>query len=217
MPRASRSCADFSRLIMPSCIPVSIALFICFRSPVLIMFRIPGVTNMSSRIAIRPGWSCRGMSRWESTQKSESASRIRACVWIWGSKNWTILLIVWTLPEVWSVENTRCPVSARFRAASTVSASRISPTITIFGSSRIAARIAVTKDSVSLHTSRCENMLFFGVKINSIGSSIVMMCSERDLLISSMSDTMVVDFPLPVGPTIAIFDGRQQRVLVTFA
>ena len=35
---------------------------------------------------------------------------------------------------------------------------------------------------------------------NSIGSSIVMMCSSRVWLITSISDASVVDLPEPVGP-----------------
>ena len=62
--------------------------------------------------------------------------------------------IVSAASVVCSVDITKWPVSAADRPAFTVSASRISPIRMTSGSCRIAARIALTKSSVSTRTSR---------------------------------------------------------------
>ena len=49
-------------------------------------------------------------------------------------------------------------------------------------------------------SSRWLTMHFLCVCTNSIGSSIVRMCSERCSLISLMIEASVVDLPEPVGP-----------------
>ena len=109
-------------------------------------------------------------------------------------------LIVCAAEFVCSVPNVRCPVSAIFSAASTVSRSRISPMRTMSGSSRSAARSAFEKLLVSLCTSRWFTRQFLCAWMYSIGSSIVRMCSCRSLLILSIIAASVVDLPLPVGP-----------------
>ena len=81
-----------------------------------------------------------------------------------------------------------------------VSKSRISPTRITSGSSRSAARSAALKDIVSIPTSRWLIMDALWKCSYSIGSSIVIICSARSVLIISISDANVVDLPLPVGP-----------------
>ena len=195
-----RVSAYFLIVIMPSSVPVSIAVGICWNSHFAMRLRIPDVTYMISRIATRPTVSTRGMSRCASVPISESAIRARIWFSISEGKNCMIRESVWTLPEVWSVENTRCHVSASERAISIVSASRISPIMMMSASSRIADRIALRNDAVSRPTSRWEMRDFLLWKIYSIGSSIVITCSLRNSLIASIIDAIVVDFPLPVGP-----------------
>ena len=75
---------------------------------------------------------------------------------------------------VWSVPKTRWPVSAVSIAMETVSRSRSSPTSTMSGSSRSAARSADLNEPVCTPTCRCVmTHCLFGCT-NSIGSSIVM-------------------------------------------
>ena len=76
---------------------------------------------------------------------------------------------------VCSVPNTRWPVSAVSIAIAIVSRSRISPTSTMSGSSRSAARSASLNERVWLCTSRWLTRHFLFSCTNSIGSSIVMM------------------------------------------
>ena len=101
---------------------------------------------------------------------------------------------------VCSVANTRWPVSAAVIAVEIVSRSRISPTRITSGSWRSAAFSASAKLFASAPTSRWLTMHFLWRWTNSIGSSIVMMCSARVSLIKSMSAASVVDLPEPVGP-----------------
>jgi len=75
------------------------------------------------------------------------------------------------------VEKTKCPVSDSDNAASTVSLSLISQITTISGSSLIEDLIAFIKESVSLHISLCEKKHPLFSNKNSIGSSIVIICS----------------------------------------
>ena len=81
--------------------------------------------------------------------------------------------------SVWSVENTRWPVSAAWSATDIVSGSRISPTRITSGSSRSAARSAVAKLGESWPISRWLTTQPMSSWVNSIGSSIVMMWSLR--------------------------------------
>ena len=101
---------------------------------------------------------------------------------------------------VCSVENTRWPVSAAVSAISMVSRSRISPTRITFGACRSAARSASAKVGVSLCSSRWWTVPFLWTCRNSIGSSMVRMCSARLSLIKSMIAASVDDLPDPVGP-----------------
>jgi hypothetical protein len=68
------------------------------------------------------------------------------------------------------------------------------------GSSRSAARSADLKLSVWTPTWRWVITHFLFSCTNSIGSSIVMMWSERVRLMRSMRAHSVVDLPEPVGP-----------------
>ena len=101
---------------------------------------------------------------------------------------------------VWSVAKTRWPVSAAVSAVPIVSMSRISPTRITSGSWRSAALRASANDGASAPSSRWLTMQLLCSCMNSIGSSIVMMCSSRVSLISSISEASVVDLPEPVGP-----------------
>ena len=101
---------------------------------------------------------------------------------------------------VCSVAKTRWPVSAAVSAVEIVSRSRISPTRITSGSWRSAARSASEKDGASTPTSRWLTMQRLWACRNSIGSSIVMMCSVRVRLIESIIAASVVDLPEPVGP-----------------
>ena len=101
---------------------------------------------------------------------------------------------------VWSVAKTRWPVSAAVSAVEIVSRSRISPRRITSGSWRSAPRRASAKLVASGPISRWLTMQRLCRWRNSIGSSIVMMWSALDSLISSMSAASVVDLPEPVGP-----------------
>jgi hypothetical protein len=81
--------------------------------------------------------------------------------------------------EVCKVPKTRWPVSAVSMAMATVSRSRISPTSTMSGSSRRAARRASLKESVCSRTWRWLMRHFLFSCTNSSGSSMVMMWSVR--------------------------------------
>ncbi len=81
-----------------------------------------------------------------------------------------------------------------------VSRSRISPISTTSGSSRNAARSEFENEWVSACTSRWFTRHFLWLCRNSIGSSIVIMCSSRSALILSSIAASVVDLPDPVGP-----------------
>ena len=101
---------------------------------------------------------------------------------------------------VWSVAKTRWPVSAAVRAVPIVSMSRISPTRITSGSWRSAAFRPAAKDGASWPISRWLTMQRLWRCRNSIGSSIVRMCSSRVSLISLISEASEVDLPEPVGP-----------------
>ena len=101
---------------------------------------------------------------------------------------------------VCSVAKTRWPVSAAVSAVAIVSRSLISPTRITSGSWRNAARNASAKVVASGPISRWLTMQVRCQCRNSIGSSIVRMCSCRVRLTWSSSDASVVDLPEPVGP-----------------
>ena len=77
------------------------------------------------------------------------------------------------------VEKTRWPVSAAVITVDTVSGSRISPTMMTSGSCRMALRSASEKVPVSVPTSRWEIDAMSSVNRNSIGSSMVITCTGR--------------------------------------
>ena len=87
---------------------------------------------------------------------------------------------------VCSVAKTRWPVSAAVSAVWIVSRSRISPTRITSGSWRRAAFRPAAKVCASEPISRWLTMHFLWPWRNSIGSSMVMMCSSRVALISSI-------------------------------
>ena len=107
---------------------------------------------------------------------------------------------VWAVDWVCRVANTRCPVSAAVSAVDIVSRSRISPTRITSGSSRSADFSASEKSSASAPISRWLTMHFLCECRNSIGSSIVRMCSSRSALMMSIIAASDVDLPEPVGP-----------------
>src|SRR5882762_4196022 len=109
-------------------------------------------------------------------------------------------LIVCVASVVWSVENTRCPVSAAFSAVSSVSMSRISPIRITSGACRSTWRNAALKERVSFPTSRCEMLARLSRCRNSIGSSIVMMLTRRFVLMWLIIAASAVDLPDPVTP-----------------
>src|SRR6266404_633699 len=109
-------------------------------------------------------------------------------------------LIVWVASVVWSVENTRCPVSAAFSAVSSVSMSRISPIRITSGACRSTWRNAALKERVSFPTSRWEMLARLSRCRNSIGSSIVMMLTRRFVLMWLIIAASAVDLPDPVTP-----------------
>ena len=80
------------------------------------------------------------------------------------------------------VPKTSMPIEAQLSASFIVSSSRISPISRMSGSWRMALFRAAGNDFVCSPTSRCTMMLFFTVCTNSIGSSIVMMCRHRFVL-----------------------------------
>ena len=111
-----------------------------------------------------------------------------------------IRLSVWVASVVWSVEKTRCPVSAALSAVSRVSRSRISPMRMTSGSWRSTWRSAEGKDSVSLPTSRCEIFDITSRCRNSIGSSIVITLTRRCWFTWLIIAASAVDLPEPVIP-----------------
>src|SRR5215831_12302676 len=104
------------------------------------------------------------------------------------------------------VAKTRWPVSAAVSAVEIVSRSRISPRRITSGSWRSAARSALAKSVASTPISRWLTMQRLWRCTNSIGSSIVRMCSARVRLISSIIAASVVDLPEPVGPVTELLE-----------
>ena len=148
----------------------------------------------------RPRPSTRGSSDWHRIPSSTIESCARTCGCWCAGKTSTIRLMVETAEFVCSVAKVKCPVSAIRSADSIVSRSRISPISTTSGSSRSAARSEFANECVSECTSRWFTRHFLWLCRNSIGSSIVIMCSSRSLLILSSIAASVVDLPDPVGP-----------------
>ena len=135
------------------------------------------------------------MIPWSAT---DSCTRT-CCCWCGGNTS-MIRSIVCAVSWVCRVANTRWPVSAAVSAVEIVSRSRISPTRITSGSWRRAALRPSEKLCASLPISRWFTTQFWWRCRNSIGSSIVRMCSCRFLLISSIIAASDVDLPEPVGP-----------------
>ena len=131
---------------------------------------VPTAISMTTQ---RPAPSALGTSRWQMIPLSDPASASRTCFCSYGGKKSMIRLMVSAASVVCSVDITKWPVSAAASAALTVSWSRISPTRMMSGSCRIAARIAVTKSSVSTRTSRWLTIASLSKWSTSIGSSMV--------------------------------------------
>ena len=109
-------------------------------------------------------------------------------------------LIVDGALEAWIVPKTRWPVSAACMAALKVSRSRISPTRMMSGSCRTACFSAVSQSITSMPTSRWLMIDLSSLKVNSIGSSIVTMCSRSRSLMYWSIEAIVVLLPEPVTP-----------------
>ncbi len=161
---------------MPRAPPVWMAEYICATLSSRIRFRIAAVPIMISWAAIRPPpfffisvceiTACRDSDNIERTMDFSSAGNTS-----------TTRSMVLAAEVVCRVPNTRCPVSAAVSASRMVSRSRNSPTRIMSGSSRRAERSASAKPRVSRCTSRWLTRHFLDSCTNSIGSSMVRMCS----------------------------------------
>ncbi len=136
---------------------------------------------------------------------------MRICSCCPGGNTSTIRSIDSAALFVCKVANTKCPVSAAVMASWMVSKSRISPTRITSGSSRSAERSAAANDLVSCPSSRWLMMLYLCWWRYSIGSSMVMICTLRSLLIWLIIAASEVDLPDPVGPVTRI-SPRGRRV-----
>jgi hypothetical protein len=140
------------------------------------------------------------MRVWDSTPSitRESWARTWDC---WPCGNTSMMrLMVWAQEFVCRVAKVRWPVSATVMAAAIVSRSRISPTSTTSGSWRRMVFNAFLNEWVSAKTSRWLTMHFLWACTNSMGSSMVTMCSARSEFTLSSIAASVVDLPDPVGP-----------------
>ena len=155
-----------------------------------------------------------GSSCWVMMPCSATDSCTRTWPCWWAGNTSMMRSIVCAASCVCRVANTRWPVSAAVRAVEIVSRSRISPTRITSGSWRRAAFRASPKLCASEPSSRWLTMHFLCPCRNSIGSSIVMMCSSRVLLISSIIAASDVDLPEPVGPVTSTKPRGLARELV---
>ena len=159
-----------------------------------------GVTTRISAAIDRPFPLAFCSSVWVTTPSSTKASCARTCdCWLAGNTS-MMRLIASAALLVCSVARAKWPVSAMVRQALMVSRSRNSPTRITSGSSRRAYLSADPKLLVSVPTSRWLTMQPWCRWMNSIGSSTVMMCPFRSLLILSIIAASVVLLPEPVGP-----------------
>ena len=182
VPFATRFFRVWSRVIIPSPAPVWMAEYICAILFSRIRLRIAGVPSMISWAATRPPvWRFNSVCETTACRDSESMARI---ISFSAAGNTSITRsIVLAAELVCSVPKTKCPVSAAVRAKRMVSRSRISPTKITSGSSRSAERSAGSKPKVWRWTSRWLIRLFLDSWTNSMGSSMVKMCSLRVSLI----------------------------------
>ena len=188
-----------SSVCMPRRWPVCITDVIWWSFPSRMRFRTAGVPIRTSHAATRPPPFF--LSRvCATTASSDSESMVRICP-CWPAGNTSMMRsMVFGALEVWSVPNTRWPVSAAVSASEIVSRSRISPIRITSGSSRSALRNAFENELVCGPTSRWFTRQRFGGCTNSIGSSIVRMCASHVWLMTSTMAARVVDLPEPVGP-----------------
>ena len=119
-----------------SCFDVSSTEYICCVSPRMMRLRIESEFIMISRTTTRPHLSLRGRSICDMMRRIARPNCIRTWFCLSAGNDWIIRSTVCTVSLVWSVENTRCQVSASVMAASMVSRSRISPMTMTSGSSR---------------------------------------------------------------------------------
>ena len=132
----------------------------------------------------------------------------------------------WSAPavEAWTVPKTRCPVSAAWRAAWNVSWSRISPTSTTSGSSRIRYFSAASKSGTSMPISRWLTRAFLSLYRYSMGSSMVTMWQGRRLVdvlehggdggaLAAAGDARQQHQPLARSSAICSIDRRQVELL----
>src|SRR6266480_441818 len=194
--------SDWSKLCIPYCTePCAI------RSGMLSCFVMSRMLSCTAAVLIstsdagtRPWPSFFGTSRSDTTAASAVDRRWRISSCWCGGKNEITRLIVCVQSVVWSVENTRCPVSAALSAVSSVSMSRISPIRMTSGAWRSTWRSAALNDSVSFPTSRCEMFARLSRCRNSIGSSMVMILTRRLKLMWLTIAASAVDLPDPVTP-----------------
>src|SRR5438270_387303 len=210
--------SDWSKLCIPYCTePCAIRSGMASDLVRSRMFSCTAAVLISTSDAgTRPLPSLRGTRRSDTIACSAVESRCRTSSCWCGGKNEITRLIVCVASVVWSVENTRCPVSAALSAVSSVSMSRISPIRITSGAWRSTWRSAALNESVSFPTSRCEMLDRLSRCRNSIGSSIVMMFTRRLVLMwliiaagrptfSSRSDALrwtisvIADLKLKVG------------------
>src|SRR5881392_342338 len=165
--------SDWSKLCIPYCTePCAIRSGIDSDFVRSRMFSCTAAVLISTSDAgTRPFPSLRGTSRNDTIACNAVESRCRTSSCWCGGKNEITRLIVWVASVVWSVENTRCPVSAALSAVSSVSISRISPIRITSGACRSTWRSAALNESVSFPTSRCEMLDRLSRCRNSIGSS----------------------------------------------
>jgi len=107
----------------------------------------------------------------------------------------------WLALVACKVEIAKWPVSAKARACSMVSRSRISPIKITSGAWRRVFLSAAWKFLVSTPISRWFTMLFLCLCTNSMGSSMVMMCPAELMFLWSIKEAKEVDLPEPVPPT----------------
>ena len=185
---------------MPSFLAVCKTLDIWYVLASRIRFLIGIVPCITSNAATLPHLSAVGISCCEITASRTTASWILICCCWCGGNTSIIRSIVPAAPIVWSVENTRWPVSAAVIAVDIVSRSLISPTRITSGSSRSAARSASAYECVSRPISLWLIIAFLCEWRYSIGSSSVITWALRSSLILSIREASVVDLPEPVGP-----------------
>ena len=153
VPAPTRFCRQRSMRMLPMAPVVWMALAIWGVLPSRIRLRMAPSTFITSQASTRPPPTL-GRSCWLSTAFRDMDSCRRICCCRAAGNTSTMRSMESAAELVWTVPNTRWPVSAAVRAVSMVSRSRISPTRMTSGSSRRAARSPAAKDWVSLPTSR---------------------------------------------------------------